>query len=403
MATSLYLNRTIEGIIREASQYFSVISVTGPRQSGKSTLLKHLFPDVPKYSLKDVNVREFAEHDPIAFLHQHPNGMFIDEIQKVPQLLEYIQGIVDDNPDCRFLLTGSSNFELLHGLCESLPGRAGVYELLPMTYHETASTMGELSLDDFLYSGLYPAICSKKNKAKFFYPSYVKTYLERDVRDLLRIKDQMQFMKFMKLCASRVGSIFNASDIGAQLGIDNKTVSNWLSVLQASYLVTLLPPYYENISKRLVKSPKLYFNDPGLACFLLDIESPRQLERDKMRGAIFENYVVMEVIKHRYNRGLLNGVYFYRDSNRNEVDILLKEEGEITAIEVKSSMTYHTSFEDSISKLSDWIKTPVTNKMIVYTGDFENTTGNIKILNYRHLQAYLPDMSSRTSPLSFRA
>ena len=394
MATSLYLNRTIEGIIREASQYFSVISVTGPRQSGKSTLLKHLFPDVPKYSLKDVNVREFAEHDPIAFLHQHPNGMFIDEIQKVPQLLEYIQGIVDDNPDCRFLLTGSSNFELLHGLCESLPGRAGVYELLPMTYHETASTMGELSLDDFLYSGLYPAICSKKNKAKFFYPSYVKTYLERDVRDLLRIKDQMQFMKFMKLCASRVGSIFNASDIGAQLGIDNKTVSNWLSVLQASYLVTLLPPYYENISKRLVKSPKLYFNDPGLACFLLDIESPRQLERDKMRGAIFENYVVMEVIKHRYNRGLLNGVYFYRDSNRNEVDILLKEEGEITAIEVKSSMTYHTSFEDSISKLSDWIKTPVTNKMVVYTGDFENTTGNIKILNYRHLQAYLPDMSS---------
>lgn len=393
MATSLYLNRTIEGIIREASQYFSVISVTGPRQSGKSTLLKHLFPDVPKYSLKDVNVREFAEHDPIAFLHQHPNGMFIDEIQKVPQLLEYIQGIVDDNPDCRFLLTGSSNFELLHGLCESLPGRAGVYELLPMTYHETASTMGELSLDDFLYSGLYPAICSKKNKAKFFYPSYVKTYLERDVRDLLRIKDQMQFMKFMKLCASRVGSIFNASDIGAQLGIDNKTVSNWLSVLQASYLVTLLPPYYENISKRLVKSPKLYFNDPGLACFLLDIESPRQLERDKMRGAIFENYVVMEVIKHRYNRGLLNGVYFYRDSNRNEVDILLKEKGEITAIEVKSSMTYHTSFEDSISKLSDWIKTPVTNKMIVYTGDFENTTGNIKILNYRHLQAYLPDMS----------
>ena len=395
MATSLYLNRTIEGIIREASQYFSVISVTGPRQSGKSTLLKHLFPDVPKYSLKDVNVREFAEHDPIAFLHQHPNGMFIDEIQKVPQLLEYIQGIVDDNPDCRFLLTGSSNFELLHGLCESLPGRAGVYELLPMTYHETASTMGELSLDDFLYSGLYPAICSKKNRAKFFYPSYVKTYLERDVRDLLRIKDQMQFMKFMKLCASRVGSIFNASDIGAQLGIDNKTVSNWLSVLQASYLVTLLPPYYENISKRLVKSPKLYFNDPGLACFLLDIESPRQLERDKMRGAIFENYVVMEVIKHRYNRGLLNGVYFYRDSNRNEVDILLKEEGEITAIEVKSSMTYHTSFEDSISKLSDWIKTPVTNKMIVYTGDFENTTGNIKILNYRHLQAYLPNMSSR--------
>lgn len=392
MANNLYLNRTMEGIIREAAKYFSVISVTGPRQSGKSTLLKYLFPNVPKYSLKDVNVREFAEHDPVAFLHQHPGGMFIDEVQKVPQLLEYIQGIVDDNPDCQFLLTGSSNFELLHSLSESLPGRAGVYELLPMTYHETESTMGEMSLNEFLYSGLYPAICAKKNKARLFYPSYVKTYLERDVRDLLKIKDQMQFMKFMKLCAARVGSVFNASEIAGQLGVDGKTVTSWLSVLQASYLVTLLPPYYENISKRLVKSPKLYFNDPGLACFLLDIESPRQLERDKMRGAIFENYVVMEVIKHRYNRGLLDGVYFYRDSNQNEVDILLKEEGEITAIEVKSSMTYHSSFEDSISKLAEWIKTPISNKLIVYTGDFENTTADIKVLNYRHLQAYLPHL-----------
>ena len=392
MANNLYLNRTMEGILREAAKYFSVISVTGPRQSGKSTLLKYLFPNVPKYSLKDVNVREFAEHDPVAFLHQHPGGMFIDEVQKVPQLLEYIQGIVDDNPDCQFLLTGSSNFELLHSLSESLPGRAGVYELLPMTYHESESTMGEMSLNEFLYSGLYPAICAKKNKARLFYPSYVKTYLERDVRDLLKIKDQMQFMKFMKLCAARVGSVFNASEIAGQLGVDGKTVTSWLSVLQASYLVTLLPPYYENISKRLVKSPKLYFNDPGLACFLLDIESPRQLERDKMRGAIFENYVVMEVIKHRYNRGLLDGVYFYRDSNQNEVDILLKEEGEITAIEVKSSMTYHSSFEDSISKLAEWIKTPISNKLMVYTGDFENTTANIKVLNYRHLQAYLPHL-----------
>ena len=385
MAKILYLDRTIEGIIREASKYFSVISVTGPRQSGKSTLLKHLFPDVPKYSLKDVNVREFAEHDPVAFLHQHPKGMFIDEVQKVPQLLECIQGIVDDTPDCQFLLTGSSNFELLHGLCESLPGRAGVYELLPMSYQETESTMGELPIDDFLFNGLYPAICANKNKPHLFYPSYVKTYLERDVRDLLKIKDQMQFMRFMKLCAARVGSIFNASELSAMLGVDSKTVSHWLSVLQASYIVMLLPPYYENISKRLVKSPKLYFCDPGLACFLLDIESPRQLERDKMRGAIFENYVVMEVIKHRFNRGLLEGVFFYRDSNQNEVDILLKEEGEITAIEVKSSMTYHSSFADSITKLSDWIKTPVVKKIIVYTGDFENTASDVKLINYKNL------------------
>lgn len=390
MNKNIYLNRTMEEVITEASKYFSVISVTGPRQSGKSTLLKHLFPDVPRYSMKDVNIREFAEHDPVAFLHQHPKGMFIDEVQKVPQLLEYIQGIVDDNPDSQYLLTGSSNFELLSGLSESLPGRAGVFELLPMTYYETESTMSQLTLDEFLYSGLYPAICAGKNKPHLFYPSYVKTYLERDVRDLLKIKDQMQFMKFMKLCAARVGSIFNASELAGQIGVDSKTISHWLSVLQASYLVILLPPYYENISKRLVKSPKLYFCDPGLACHLLDIESPRQLQRDKMRDAIFENYVVMEIIKHRYNRGLLNGVYFYRDSNQHEVDILLKEEGDITAIEVKSSMTYHTSFEADISKLSEWIKTPVVRKVIVYTGDFENTTSDIKLINYKNIFSNLP-------------
>ena len=393
MNTGLYLNRTIEAVITEAAQYFSVISVTGPRQSGKSTLLKHLFPQYQRYSMKDVNMREFAEHDPIAFLSQHAEGMFIDEVQATPQLLEYIQGIVDEHPERKFLLTGSSNFELLQGLCESLPGRAGVYELLPMTYPETESTQKNSSLDELLYSGFYPAVCARKNKANLFYPSYVKTYLERDVRNFLKIKNQMQFMRFMKLCAARIGSIFNASELAAQLGVDSKTVSHWLSVLQASYLITLLPPYFENVSKRVVKSPKLYFTDPGLACFLLDIESPRQLERDKMRGAIFENYVVMEVVKHRYNHGMLGGVYFYRDSHQNEVDILLKQEGEITAIEVKASMTYHTSFNRHIVRLQDWIDIPITRRLIVYAGDFENTAGDIQLINYRHLQQYLPEIS----------
>ncbi|MBR2631588.1 MAG: ATP-binding protein [Bacteroidaceae bacterium] len=385
----IYLPRNIEATIKEAAQYFSVISVTGPRQSGKTTLLKHLFPEFKRFSMKDVHIREFAEHDPIAFLSQSPQGMLIDEVQKTPMLLDYIQGIVDENPERRFLLTGSSNFELLHGLSESLPGRAGVYELQPMTYDETYTTAEEKTLEQFLYDGLYPAICANKNKSKFFYPSYVKTYLERDVRDLLKIKDQMLFVKFMKMCAARIGSVFNASDLSAQLGVDSKTVSHWLSVLQASYLITLLPPYYENISKRLVKSPKLYFNDTGLACYLLDIETPRQLEHDKMRGAIFENFVVMEVIKHRYNQGLEGGVYFYRDSNQNEVDILLKQEGEITAIEVKSSMTYNVSFEKTLARLSEWIKTSITNKIVVYAGDFENNKGDVQILRYNHLAAFL--------------
>lgn len=380
-----YINRTIEEVIREASQYFSVISVTGPRQSGKSTLLKHMFPEYVKYSLKDVNVREFAENDPIAFLNQTTEGMFIDEVQKVPALLEYIQGIVDDNPDRKFLVTGSSNFELLGRLCESLPGRAGVFELLPMSYRESRERLANKDINQILFDGLYPAICAGKNKAKLFYPSYVKTYLEKDVRDLLKIKNMMQFMKFMKLCAARVGSLFNASEVANEVGVDKKTIIQWLSVLQASYLITLLPPYFENITKRLVKSPKLYFNDPGLACYLLDIESPKQLDRDKMRGNIFENYVVMEVIKHRYNQGLEGGVFFYRDSNQNEVDILLKQEGEITAIEVKSAMTYSSSFEKTLKQIDTWINVPVVNKVVVYTGDFENTAGEIKIINHKNL------------------
>lgn len=384
MQMETYLHRDIERVIKESFQYFPVISVTGPRQSGKSTLLKHLFPDFHMYSMKDLNVRGFAMNDPIAFLNQNgDDGLFIDEIQKAPQLLEYIQGIVDNNPQRKFLLTGSSNFEMLHGLTESLPGRAGVFELYPMTISE--GCRNQQSLDNILFDGFYPAICTGKNIAKFFYPSYVKTYIERDVRDLLKVKDQYQFMKFMKLCAARVGSIFSASEIANEVGVDSKTITQWLSVLQASYIVTLLPPYYENVSKRLVKSPKFYFNDTGLACYLLDIESPQQLARDKMRGAIFENMIVMEIIKYRRNQGRDGGVYFYRDSNQNEVDILLKEEGEITAIEVKSSQTYNSKFEDTLKKVDGWVKEPVKRKVVVYAGEFENSLGAIEVINYKSM------------------
>ena len=380
-----YINRKIEKIIREASDYYSVISITGPRQSGKSTLLKHLFPNYKEFSMKDVHIRDFALNDPVAFLQQTSDGMFIDEIQKTPILMEYIQGIVDRNSTRKFLLTGSSNFEMMRDLSESLAGRAGIFELMPMSLSETMAQRNGQDLSRQLFDGLYPAVSSGKNTAKFYYPSYVKTYLEKDVRDLLNVQNQMQFLRFIKLCAARIGSLFNASELAAEVGVDSKTITRWLSVLEASYLVTLLPPYYENISKRLVKSPKLYFNDTGLACYLLDIESPRQLERDKMRGPLFENMVVMEMVKHRYNQGKDGGVFFYRDSNQNEVDILLKQEGEITALEVKSSMTYHPSFEKTLRQLPDWIKTPVTKRAVVYAGEFENSTADIKLLNYNSL------------------
>lgn len=380
-----YIDRKIEVLIKEVSEYYSVITVTGPRQSGKSTLLKHLFPNYKEYSMKDVHIREFAMNDPVAFLQQTSEGMFIDEIQKAPVLMEYIQGIVDRNPERKFLLTGSSNFEMMRDLSESLAGRTGVFELMPMSLSETSAQRKDLALSHQLFYGLYPAVCAGKNKAEFFYPSYVKTYLEKDVRDLLNVQNQMLFIRFMKLCAARIGSVFNASELSAEIGVDVKTITRWLSVLQASYLVTLLPPYYENISKRLIKSPKLYFNDTGLACYLLDIESPKQLERDKMRGALFENMVVMEVLKHRYNHGKEGGVFFYRDSNQNEVDILLKQEGEIIALEVKSSMTYNSSFEKTLKQIPSWINSPITKRAVVYSGDFENLSADIKLVNYNNL------------------
>ena len=384
-----YIHRKIEETILEASKYFSVIAISGPRQSGKSTLLTQLFPLYEKYSLKDLNILDYAKNDPIAFLNQTDEGMFIDEIQRCPQLLDYIQGIVDNNPKRHFALSGSSNFEVMKNLSESLAGRAGVFELLPMSIQEVTGKVDLDNLNQILYNGLYPSICAKKNIAKFFYPSYVRTYLEKDVRELLQIKDQIRFTKFLKLCAARIGSLFNASELGAEVGVSSKTISHWLSVLQASYLITLLPPYYENIPKRLVKSPKLYFNDPGLACYLLDIGTPQQLDRNKMRGAIFENMIVMEAIKHRYNMGLEDGVFFYRDSNQNEVDLLIKQEGELTAIEVKSSMTYSSSFEKALTQIEGWIKTPISKKAIVYSGDFENTSGNINLINYRHISSIL--------------
>lgn len=384
-----YIHRKIEETILEASKYFSVIAVSGPRQSGKSTLLTQLFPLYEKYSLKDLNILDYAKNDPIAFLNQTDEGMFIDEIQRCPQLLDYIQGIVDNNPKRHFALSGSSKFEVMKNLSESLAGRAGVFELLPMSIQEVTGKVDLDNLNQILYNGLYPSICAKKNIAKFFYPSYVRTYLEKDVRDLLQMKDQIRFTKFLKQCAARIGSLFNASELGAEVGVSSKTISHWISVLQASYLITLLPPYYENIPKRLVKSPKLYFNDPGLACYLLDIESPQQLDRDKMRGAIFENMIVMEAIKHRYNMGLEGGVFFYRDSNQNEVDLLIKQEGELTAIEVKSSMTYSSSFEKALTQIEGWIKTPISKKAIVYSGDFENSSGDINLINYRHISSIL--------------
>lgn len=384
-----YIHRELSSVLEEAYRYFSVITVTGPRQSGKTTLIRNMFPHLPYYSLESLDIRSFAENDPIAFLNQNEEGMILDEVHNAPDLLSYIQGIVDEHPDKRYILSGSSQFAMLKRVTQSLAGRTAVFELMPLSYSETKDLTADVPLDKLLFNGFYPAIYSGRNVPEFLYPAYMKTYLDRDVRDLLQIKDMMQFHIFIKLCAGRIGSLFKASELANEIGVSPNTITSWLSVLQASYIVTLLPPYFENTSKRLTKMPKLYFLDTGLACYLLGIKSPEQLSRDKMRGALFENFVVTEALKQRYNQGKESNLYFYRDSNQNEIDLLLKRNTRLYGIEIKSSMTYHKDFEKALKRIDEWVKAPVDGKAVVYAGNFENTAGEIKLLNYTNMDEVL--------------
>lgn len=381
-----YIKRKIESTILEAAKYFPVITVTGPRQSGKTTMLKQIFPHLHYYSLEDLDTRSFAMEDPVRFLHLHEDGMILDEVHNYPELLSYIQGIVDEQPQKKFVLSGSSNFALLKKVSQSLAGRSGVFELMPLSIEEVKGQIEYVDdADQLLYQGLYPAVCSCKNIPKFLYPSYVKTYLERDVRDLINVKDIRLFNMFLKLCAGRIGSVFNASEIAGEIGVSSKTIQAWVSILQASYVVYLLPPYFENSRKRLTKSPKMYFCDTGLACTLLGIESAEQLAFDKMRGHLFENLIVVELLKRRLNEGKESNLYFYRDSNQNEVDILVNNGSSLDAIEVKSAMTYNPSFEKALLKVNEWVNPPVGKRTIIYAGTLEDDKGDIRLLNYRNM------------------
>lgn len=385
-----FIKRDIAAVILEMHRYFPVITMTGPRQSGKTTLLRHVFDRFPYYSLENLDVRRFALNDPVGFLTQHPEGMILDEVQNAPDLLSYIQGMVDENTEKRFVLSGSSQFSVIRQITQSLAGRTGVLELLPLSYGEVKKQADEKELDNVLLTGFFPALYAGKNIHGLLYPSYVKTYLERDVRDLLQIKDMMQFQTFLRLCAGRIGSLFNAAELSGEVGVSANTIKSWLSVLQASYIITLLPPFYENTRKRLIKTPKLYFCDTGLACYLLGIETEQQLARDKMRGHLFENFIVMEAVKSRYNKGKESNLFFYRDSNGVEVDLILKNGSDYTAIEIKSSKTYHPDFETGIRSLSSLLKNRLTDKAILYAGDFENDTAEIKLLNYKKMNVLFP-------------
>ncbi len=364
--------------------------VTGPRQSGKTTLLKHLFDSLPYYSLENLDVRNLAINDPVAFLKNAERGMILDEVQNVPQLLSYIQGIVDEDRDKRFILSGSSQFSMLHNVSQSLAGRAAIFELLPLSLAElTNDRIANVSLDRLLYKGFYPAVWTSEVPATMMYQNYVRTYLERDVRTLLGVKDLDLFQKFLRLCATRVGSVFVASQLAGEVGTSANTIKSWLSILQASYIVILLQPFYENTRKRLTKSPKLYFNDTGLAAYLLEIDSPEQLRRDKMRGHLFENLIIAEALKSRLNRGKDNNLCFYRDSHNNEVDLILREQGLLKLIEIKSAETYHSDFEKGIKCFDKDFSSKVKDRAIIYAGELENRAGDIKLLNYKNLDNFV--------------
>lgn len=381
-----YIQRAMASAIVEASEYFPVVTLTGPRQSGKSTILRHLFAETPYFSMEDPDVRQAVKSDPKGFLSQFKNGVIIDEVQHTPELLSYIQGIVDNYPERRFFLTGSSQFALLHSVTQSLAGRSAVFELLPLSLNEINNLSVDEPTDTILYKGFYPAIWSGKNIARLLYPNYTKTYLERDVRNILAVRELDTFQRFVKLCAARIGSVFNASELSNELGVAANTVNSWLSVLRASYLVYLLPPFFTNTRKRLTKSPKIYFTDCGLAAYLLDIDSPKTLNRDKMRGHLFENMVIIDYLKRAYNAGRNSSLYFYRDSNGTEVDLLIKNGSTYDCYEIKSSSTFHPDFTKGIRGFEKAFPELTGSKNLIYTGDDMPEINGVSIKNFRHTQ-----------------
>lgn len=340
----MYISREIEADIIRGAKGFPVLTITGPRQSGKTTLIKHLFPEKKYISLEDPDNYEIAKNDPRGFLNRYLDGVLLDEVQRVPDLLSYIQGIVDEyNIPGMFILSGSQQFNLLSGITQSLTGRTAIYKLFPFSISELGSR-NESDTNRMLFKGFYPRIWDLDLSPGKVYSAYFETYIERDLRQMVNIKDLDKFRRFVRLCAGRVGQIFIASHLANELGVSVHTIQSWLSILEASYIVFQLPPYHANINKRLTKAYKLYFYDIGLVCNLLRIQQPELLESHPLRGAIFENLVVADIVKSRRHKGLMDNFFFYRDSNQNEIDLVIDDLQTLDAVEIKSSETFSTSF-----------------------------------------------------------
>ena len=364
-----FLKRNISPAILEASKFFRVIVVSGPRQTGKTTLCKHLFPDYTYYNLEDIALRTSIGEDPKRFLASCGQNVIIDEAQNLPDLFSYIQLTVDNDHSRRFVLTGSNNLSLMENITQSLAGRAALFTLLPFALSETPGEYIKQPTDSILLKGLFPRVVTEDIPAELFYRNYYSTYIERDVRLIRQITDLMRFQHLMKLIAGRVGSECNMSALANETGISSPTVKSWISVLQTSYILTILPPYYTNISKRLSKSPKIYFIDTGLLCYLLGITTVDQLAIHPLRGAVFENLIVIEMLKNRYNSGLDSNLYFYRESSGREVDILQTVSSQLRLWEVKSSSTYNSEFRRNLDYMKSLLGDKISDAKIIYDGD----------------------------------
>lgn len=381
----IMFKRKISKELKYASKKYPVVTIMGPRQSGKTTIVKNVFPKKPYVNLESLQMKELAESDPIAFLDKYPKGAILDEIQTVPKLLSEIQVRVDDSKlKGMFILTGSHQFKLHEAISQSLAGRTAILNLLPLSLEELKENKIKKNLDEILYKGFFPRIYNDKLNPTKAYSYYIQTYFEKDLRKILEIKNLRLFQKFLKLCAGRIGQIFNKENLANEVGVSAKTINNWISILEASHLIFLLPPYFENFNKRIIKSPKLYFTDVGLASFLLGIENISQIERDPLRGFLFENLIILELIKYRYNRGLDHNLYFYRDSQKNEIDVLFKKGHNLIPIEIKSAKTFNKSFLKNLLFFKKLTTTRCLKPSLIYSGKEEQMIEKVKLINFNN-------------------
>ncbi|WP_026279235.1 MULTISPECIES: ATP-binding protein [unclassified Thioalkalivibrio] len=376
--------RTAETLVRERLSGFPIVTVTGPRQSGKTTLARAVMADRPYRSLEDPDVRALALDDPRGFLSQCPDGAVLDEVQRAPELFSYLQTHVDvDGRMGRFLLTGSQQFGLMSGISQSLAGRSAFVELLPLSHAELVEArQAPTALDAMMFTGGYPALYDRPVSPRHWFSAYVTEYVERDVRQLLQVRDLDAFQRFVRLCAGRSGQVLNLSSLAADCGITHNTAKAWISVLEASYVLFLQRPHHANFNKRQVKSPKLYFHDTGLLCWLLGLQTPEQLVVHPLRGQVFETCVISELRKAFLNRGEPPLFHFWRDSNGNEVDLLIEWAGGLMPVEIKSGQTLNRDFFTGLERWTALSGDMARSPTLVYGGEGEHQRKDMRVLGW---------------------